>query len=155
MRMRWALALIVAVGVMGIPAVNAAKPKDAPSKGAVGKAGANTKFEKNNAVTHRHSTGKTVTFTPADVSHLNTEEMSRGAVIGKIETERNTKDGLTPGTYRVFIRKPGGKWQVFFTQDDQVVAESENVEQNLDNEHKPRFADGGNTIRYYKIKFSI
>jgi hypothetical protein len=151
--MRWALALIAVLGLAAVPAMAA---KDGPSKGQVAKADANAKFDKGNAASHTHGgTGKTVKFIPADVSHLNSEEMAKGAILGKIDTERNTKDGLTPGKYSVFIRKPGQKWQVFYCKDDVVVAEAGDVEQNLDNEHKPRFADGGNSIRYYKIKFTF
>jgi hypothetical protein len=153
--MRWALALIAVLGLAAVPAAMAAKVKNGPTKGQVAKAGANVKFDKSNAVTHHHSNGKAVTFVPADVGHLNSEEMAKGAIIGKLETERATKDGLEPGVYRVYIRKPGGRWEIFYCQDDAPVAEASDVEQNLDNEHKPRFADGGNSIRYYKIKFSL
>jgi hypothetical protein len=153
MRTRWALAAVVAFGLLSIPAVNAGKPKDGPNKNQISKADARVKFDKNDTVVDRHSSGKTVKFTPADIGHLNTEELANGAIIGKLETERNTKDGLTPGSYRVYVRKQG-KWQVFFCHEGQTVAQADDVTGNLDGEKKPKFVDGGSALRYGWWKFS-
>jgi len=152
--MRWALALI-AVLMFGVPAAMAAKgAKNPPGKGAVVKANNKVEFEKEGSIVHTFAGGKTCKFTPANLSHFNQEEMAVGQIIGKLETARNTKDGLDAGTYRVFIDKPGNTWRVFFLEGDKVVGQSDNVDQGLDNEHKPKFADAGNSIRYWKIKFS-
>src|SRR4051812_5888091 len=158
--MRWALALIAAFMIAGVPAMSAKKElakkdmKDAPTRGAVAKAGDKVTFEKKDAATHHFANGKSVTFTPADIGHLSQDDLSRGAIIGKIETEKETKEGLAPGTYRVYLRKPGGSWQIFYCQDDRPVAQADNVDGGLDNEHAPKFMDGGNSIRYWRIKFS-
>ena len=154
--MRWFLALTVLFVIAGVPAALAAKKdmKDPPGKGAVAKAGAGAKFQKEHAATHTYGSGKSATFVPCDLGHLNDGELAHGFVAGKLELSKGTKDGLEPGVYRVFIRKQGG-WQVFFCQDDKAVACSEAVQAGLDNEHKPKFVDAGNAIRYAWFKFSI
>jgi len=151
--MRWALAL-VAVLIFAVPTALAGKPKNPPGKGAVAKANNKAEFEKEGSASHTFAGGKSAKFTPANLSHFNQEELAVGQVIGKLETTRNTKDGLEAGTYRVFVDKPGNSWRVYFLKDDAVVGQSENVDQGLDNEHKPKFVDAGNAIRYWRIKFS-
>ncbi|HEV8606489.1 MAG TPA: hypothetical protein VGQ99_14035 [Tepidisphaeraceae bacterium] len=154
--MRWAIATIVLLVIAGVPAAMAAKKdmKEAPGKAAVAKAGAKATFQKDNAATHTFASGKSVTFVPCDIGHLNEEEFARGAVIGKLELQKGSKDGLEPGVYRVFLRKPGNHWQAFFCQDDKPVACAEDVQAGLDNEHKPKFVDAGTAIRYGWFKFS-
>ena len=154
--MRWALALIATLMLVVVPAALAAKKdmKDAPGKTAVIKAGNKATFNKDDSATHTYAGGKTATFVPCDIGHLNEEQLQNGAVIGKLELTKPTKDGLEPGTYRVFIRK-SGHWQAFFCQDDKPVACSETCEGGLDNEHKPKFVDAGNAIRYGWFKFSL
>ena len=150
--MRWALAL-VAVMIFAIPAAMAAKPKDAPKPNAVAKAGDKVTFDKDKACTYKFAGNKVVKFTPADIGHLNDEERSKGCIIGKLETERDTKGGLKAGTYRVYMRKPVNHWEVYFAKQDDVVDQAE-VTQGLENEHDPRFMEGGNAIRYFTIKFT-
>jgi hypothetical protein len=154
--MRWALALIVLFVVAGVPAALAAKKdmKDAPGKAAVAKAGAKATFQKEDAVTHTYAGGKTATFVPCDIGHLNEGELAHGFLAGKLELTKGTKDGLEPGVYRVYMRKERG-WQAFFCQDDKPVACSEDVQAGLNNEHKPKFVDAGSAIRYGWFKFSI
>ncbi len=154
--MRWVLALIATLMLAAVPAAFAAKKdmKDAPGRAAVAKAGNKVSFNKDDTVTHVYAGGKTVTFVPCDIGHFNEEQLQNGAVIGKLELTKSTKDGLEPGTYRVFIRK-SGHWQAFFCQDDKPVACSEVCEGGLDNEHKPKFVDAGNAIRYGWFKFSL
>jgi len=154
--MRWTLALIVMFVIAGVPAALAAKKdmKDPPGKAAVAKAGARANFDKEHAATHTYASGKSVTFVPCDLGHLNEEELARGAVIGKLELGKGTKDGLEPGVYRVFIRKQG-HWQAFFCQDDKPVACAEDVQAGLNNEHRPKFVDAGTAIRYGWFKFSF
>jgi hypothetical protein len=154
--MRWALAVIATLMIAGVPAAMAAKKdmKDAPKPAAVAKAGARATFEKDNAATHTYANGKSATFVPCDIGHLNEEEFARGAVIGKLELGKASKDGLEPGVYRVYLRKQG-HWQAFFCQDDKAVACSDEVQSGLDNEHKPKFVDAGTAIRYGWFKFSF
>jgi hypothetical protein len=154
--MRWALALIAMFVIAGVPAALAAKKdmKDPPGKGAVAKAGNKASFQKEHAVTHTYASGKSATFVPCDLGHLNDGELAAGFLAGKLELGKGTKDGLEPGVYRVYIRKQGG-WQVFFCQDDKPVACSEDVTAGLNNEHKPKFVDAGSAIRYAWFKFSI
>jgi hypothetical protein len=159
--MRWALALIAVLMIGAVPATYAAKKdlakkemKDAPGRAAVAKAGAKATFEKDNTATHTWANGKSVTFVPCDIGHLKEEEFAHGAVIGKLETEKASKDGLEPGVYRVFIRKPANHWQVYFCQDDKPVAQADEAMAGLDNEHKPKFVDAGTAIRYGWFKFS-
>jgi len=150
--MRWILALVAAT-VLAVPVAMAAKPKDPPKANAVAKAGERATFDKDKACTYKFAGNKVVKFTPADIGHLNNEERGKGCIIGKLETERDTKGGLKAGTYRVYMRKPGNHWEVFFTRLDDVVDQAE-VDQGLDNEHDPRFMEGGNAIRYFTIKFT-
>jgi len=154
--MRWALALIATLMIAGVPAAMAAKKdmKDPPNKGAVAKAGAKATFDKKAMATHTFASGKTVTFTPADIGHLSQDDLGRGAVIGRLTTDKETKEGLPAGKYEVYLRKPGGSWQIFYCQDDRPIAQADNVDGGLDNEHEPKFTDGGNSIRYWRIKFS-
>ena len=154
--MRWAIAIVATLMLAAVPAALAAKKdmKDAPGKAAVAKAGNKATFNKDDAVTHAYAGGKTATFVPCDIGHLNEEQLQNGAVIGKLELTKGTKDGLEAGTYRVFVRK-SGHWQAFFCQDDKPVASAEVCQGGLDNEHKPKFVDAGNAIRYGWFKFSL
>jgi hypothetical protein len=150
--MRWALALIVLFVVAGVPAALAAKKdmKDPPGKAAVSKADAKATFEKEHAATHA---GRDAKFIPCDIGHLNDGELAAGFVIGKLDIGKASKDGLAPGTYKVYVRKQGG-WQVFFCQGDKAVGCAEDAQAGLDNEHRPKFVDGGAAIRYGWYKFS-
>lgn len=159
--MRWALALIATLMIAGVPAAMAAKKelakkdmKDPPNKGAVSKAADKATFDKKAAASHTFANGKTVTFTPADIGHLSQDDLGRGAIIGRLVTEKDTRDGMPAGKYQVYIKKPGNSWQIYYCEDDRPVAQADSVEGGLDNEHAPKFADGGNSIRYWRIKFS-
>ena len=159
--MKWALALVATLMMAGVPAAFAAKKelakkdmKDPPNKGAVAKASAKATFDKKAIATHTFANGRTVTFTPADIGHLSQDDLGRGAVIGRFTTDKDTKEGLPAGKYEVYLRKPGGSWQIFYCDDDRPVAQADNVEGGLDNEHAPKFTDGGNSIRYWRLKFS-
>lgn len=154
--MRWALAVIATLMIAGVPAAMAAKKdmKDAPGKAAVAKAGAKSTFEKENSATHTYANGKTATFTPCDIGHMNEEELGRGFIMGKLELTKASKDGLEPGVYRVYVRKQG-RWQAYFCQDDKPVACAEDCQGGLDNVHKPQFVDTGTAIRYGWFKFSF
>src|SRR4051812_32530647 len=114
--MRWALALVASLMIVGVPAAMAAKKdmKDAPGKAALAKAGAKVQFKKENAITHTYAKGGSATFTPCDIGD-NKDEIEHGMYLGKLELTKNTRE-LEAGTYRVFIRKQG-KWQTYFCQD--------------------------------------
>lgn len=129
--------------------------KDWPSAGKIDKAGARADYDKDNTAEQRNAKGQKVIFTPADIGHINDEERGNGCIIGKLDTDRNTSDGLTPGQYRVYLRKHDGKWQIFFCQKDEAVGFSKSVQVIDDNEHKPKFTDAGTRIRYWKLSFSI
>jgi hypothetical protein len=150
--MRWALALIAMFVIAGVPAAMAAKKdmKDPPGKAAVAKADARATFEKEHAAFHA---GRSAKFVPCDIGHLNDGELAHGFVAGKLELGKASKDGLAPGTYKVFIRKQGS-WQVYFCQDDKPVACAEDVQAGLDNEHRPKFVEAGAAIRFGWYKFS-
>jgi hypothetical protein len=146
--------------IAGVPAMSAKKElakkdmKDPPGRAAVAKANDKATFDTKAAATHHFANGKSVTFTPCDIGHLSQDDLSRGAVIGKLVSERESKEGLAPGMYRVYLRKPGNTWQIFYCQDDRPVAQSDNVDGGLDNEHAPKFVDAGTAIRYWRIKFT-
>ncbi len=135
--MRWALAVIATLMIVGVPAAMAAKKdkdtKDYPRPAAIAKAGDKVIFKKENAVTHTYANGKTASFTPCDIG-TNKDEIEHGMILGKLE---------------------GNHWQAFFCQDDKAVGKSENCEGGLEGESKPHFMDAGTAIRYGWFKFSF
>jgi hypothetical protein len=159
--MRWALALIATLMIVGVPAAMAAKKdlakkdmKDAPGRAALAKAGDKVIFKKDNTVTHTYASGKTATFVPCDIG-TNKDEIERGMILGRLELTKNSKDGLEPGVYRVYIRKSGNHWQAYFCQDDRAVAQADDCQGGLEGESKPHFMDAGTAIRYGWFKFSF
>jgi hypothetical protein len=129
--------------------------KDWPTSKQIEKADNAATFDSHNTCHHTNGKGQKISFVPADIGHLNDEERGKGCIIGKFETERNTGDGLTPGTYRVYLRKHDGKWQVFFCQKNEPVENSKVVKFVDDNEHKPKFTDAGTELRYWKLNISL
>jgi len=161
--MRWAFALIATLMIAGVPAAMAAKKdlamkdkdtKDYPRPAAIAKAGDKVIFKKENSVTHTYANGKTATFVPCDIG-TNKDEIERGMILGRLELTRNSKDGLEPGLYRVYIRKEGNHWQAFFCQDDKAVGKADECQGGLEGESKPHFMDAGTAIRYGWFKFSF
>ncbi len=163
--MRWALALMAALMICTVPAAMAAKPEKAPEKGkkelqdapgrvAIAKANDKATFQKENTATKEFASGKIVRFTPADLSGMNDEEIGHGCVIGILDTERATPDGLEPGKYRVFTRKHGNHWQVFYCQKDDAVMKASDTTNVDGNEHKPKFEESGQRLHYWFLKFS-
>jgi hypothetical protein len=130
--------------------------KDWPTAGQVEKANDHVKeYQKDHKVSHTNAKGKEATFTPANIGDMNDEERGRGCIIGILDTERDTADGLTPGRYHAYLRKHNGKWQVFFCQKNEAVGFAKDVEHIDDNEHKPKFTSAGTRIRYWELSFSF
>jgi hypothetical protein len=156
--MRKNIAWIAVLLLAFAPAAFAAKGEKGdkgPSAAQIAKANERATFDKDNMCAHTNAKGKKATFCPADIGHLNDEERGKGCIIGKLDTERNTEDGLTPGQYHVYMRREGSKWQIFYVQKDQVIAQAKSVKQNMDNEHKPSFVEAGTRIRYWELQFSF
>src|SRR6185369_4360089 len=95
--------------------------KDWPTANQIEKAAAKVSYDKDKEITHKNAKNQKISFVPADIGHMNDEERAKGCILGKLDTDRNTGDGLTPGQYRVYMRKHEGKWQVFFCQKDEAV----------------------------------
>lgn len=124
-----------------------------PTKGQVAKAEARAegRWDKGDAAKTTFR-GKTVKFVPADISGFNDEQLREGAMLGILDTETESKDGLPPGRYRVFIRKSGG-WEVYFIQNGEPVAKSKQVMGNQESLHEPRFKQGGAAVHYWVLQF--
>ena len=86
------------------------------------------------------------------VANIKLEASTSSVFLGK----PNLPNGVVKNDVEsiLFLRKPGGSWQIFYCDDDRPVAQADNVDGGLDNEHAPKFTDGGNSIRYWRLKFS-
>jgi hypothetical protein len=93
-------------------------------------------------VTH----GKTVTFTPANLSHVtSTADLEQGQFVGVLNTEiAGDKSGLPVGQYNLFLGKVGNDWHVYAESGGTVVAEAASVVQRSDTKAnmKPQFSEG-------------
>ncbi len=96
----------------------------------------------------REFRGETVRFIPANFNHIDEEAQKKGMILGKLQSETESKDGLPAGTYAVFIRKEDASWEVYFTQGGTCVAKSKNVLQNQTVVEKPKFQDAGTAIHH-------
>ena len=143
-----------------VPAAFAAKAEKGekggkPTAKQIDLANSRATFDTDDKIDHTNAKKKKVTFIPADIGHLNDEERAKGCILGKIETERNTEDGLSPGQYHVYLRREGKKWEIYFCQKGQCVGEAKSIKEGMDNAHKPTFVDAGTRIRYWELQFSF
>ncbi len=144
------LALFVAIPFT----IAAAKKAFGPSAEQIAAAHARAEYSKDDAVTFKFPSGKKVTFIPANIGHADWDDRAKGVIIGKLESDRKTFDGLEPGMYLAYLCRIEGKWHVYYTEKDHAVGEASFFDDGLDNDHKPSFVDNGTKIRYGKMKFS-
>ena len=97
--------------------------------------------------------GKPVTFIPTKFSDIKDDVREKGLILGKLETRTESKDGLAAGTYIVFTRKEGTKWEVYFCQKGEPEAKSKTVLQNQDNQHQPKFVKANSAVHYWELQW--
>jgi len=166
--MRWLLVLIAVLMFAGVPGALAAKDKadksgkndkkdiheNWPTAKEISRANGRVQFQSDRTTKHEFKAGKTVKFTPADIGGMNDEERGKGCILGVIDSEADSGDGLKPGRYHVYLRKHENRWQVFFVDKNEAVGFAHHLSQGLDNEHEPKFVESGNELRYWQLQFS-